>query len=303
MPVWLNPLALAGLLAAAGPVIVHLLRRERAPRIPFPSLRFVREARTAAVRVRLPSDIWLLLLRAAIIAGAAVALAQPLFVTPSRRESWDARVSRAVVVDVSPSMAAAGASASEAAAAERRDAAFAVRIDAARLRDGLEQAVETLNSAPPSRREIVVVSDFQVGSLAGADVAAVPEDIGIRLVTVGTLPPAARFNSGVMLAAPGVGARMQQVYVSAEGTLVREAPAERSLEGVRLLNAGPAADALLRAVALAGAPAASPAQPLTLAFTATAPAATNPPIERPVLPAPPAVLRTLLALRDDAELA
>ena len=302
MPVWLNPLALAGLLASAGPVIVHLLRRERAPRIPFPSLRFVREARTAAVRVRLPSDIWLLVLRVAIIAGAAVALAQPLFVTPSRRESWDARVSRAVVVDVSPSMAAAGASAAEAAAAERRDAAFAVRIDAARLRDGLDQAVEALGSAPPSRREIVVVSDFQVGSLAGADVAAVPDDIGIRLVTVGTLPPAARFTSGEMLAAPGVGARRQQVHVTAEGTLVREVPAERALEGVRLLNAGPAADALLRAVALAGAPAVSSAQPLTVAFTASAPGA-PPSIESPAVPAPPAVLRTLLALRNDAELA
>ena len=304
MPVWLNPLALAGLLAAAGPVIVHLLRRERAPRIAFPSLRFVREARTAAVRIRLPADIWLLVVRVAIVAGAAVALAQPLFVTPARREIWDARVSRAVVVDVSPSMAADGANASEAAAAERRDAAFAVRIDAAQLRDGLHQAVDALAAAPPSRREIVVVSDFQVGSLSGADVAAVPEDIGIRLVTVGTLPPAARFSGGVTFDAPGVPARRQQVDVTAEGTLVREVPAAGpSPEQVRLVNAGPAGDALLRAVARAGAPAAFASQPLTLAFSATAPDAPTPSIESPTLPAPPAALRTLVALRADAELA
>lgn len=303
MPVWLNPLALAGLLAAAGPAIVHLLRRERAARVPFPSLRFVREARTAAVRVRLPSDVWLLALRVLIVAGAAAALAQPLFVTPSRREIWDARVSRAVVVDVSPSMAATAGRASEAAAAEERDAAFAVRIEAARLRDGLEQAVNALAGAPPSRREVVVISDFQVGSMAGADVGIVPGGIGIRLVTIGTLPPAARFAGDVTLGASGADARAQHVEVSSNGTLVRETPAASAVHSIRLLNAGPAGDAMLRAVALAGAPAPPASRPLTLAFTSNAAGASIAEVPVPTTPVRPMILRTLLALRADAELA
>ena len=45
---WLNPLALAGLAAAALPVIIHLLKRHRATRVPFPTLRFMTDSRAAA---------------------------------------------------------------------------------------------------------------------------------------------------------------------------------------------------------------------------------------------------------------
>ena len=55
MIAWLQPAALIGLLALAGPILIHLLRRQRAPRVLFPSLRFVRPTRTAAVRLRVPS--------------------------------------------------------------------------------------------------------------------------------------------------------------------------------------------------------------------------------------------------------
>ena len=65
---WTNPAALWALVVSAAPVIIHLLRRHRAARIPFPSLRFVRPAETSAVRLRRPSDSWLLVLRVAILA-------------------------------------------------------------------------------------------------------------------------------------------------------------------------------------------------------------------------------------------
>ena len=64
---WLNPLALAGLAAAALPVIIHLLKRHRAVRVPFPTLRFLTDSRAAAVRIRSLSDPLLLIVRVAAI--------------------------------------------------------------------------------------------------------------------------------------------------------------------------------------------------------------------------------------------
>ena len=101
MIAWLNPGALVGLAVLAGPVLVHLLLRHRAARILFPSLRFVRASRTAAVRLRPPSDWLLLALRLATLGLAVLALAQPLLLAPARVAAWNARLARAVVVDVS----------------------------------------------------------------------------------------------------------------------------------------------------------------------------------------------------------
>ena len=42
------------------------------------------------------------MVRCAIVAAAALALARPLLVTPARRAAWDARTARAIVVDVTP---------------------------------------------------------------------------------------------------------------------------------------------------------------------------------------------------------
>jgi hypothetical protein len=190
MIVWLNPAALAGLVLLAGPVLVHLLLRHRAVRVPFPSLRFVRPSRTSAVRVRLLSDLALLLLRLAIVALAVAALAQPLLLVRPRLAAWDARMARAIVVDVSDSTRTRGEALSEAAdavEAEGRGAVFAARIDAAELRPGVLQAIRRLASAPPARREIVVISDFQRGALTREDLGAVPPSIGIRLVQVGAV--------------------------------------------------------------------------------------------------------------------
>ena len=61
--VWLLPAALAGLTLLAGPLALHLLTRHRARRLPFPTLRFVPPSNTAAVRLRQPTDVWLLILR------------------------------------------------------------------------------------------------------------------------------------------------------------------------------------------------------------------------------------------------
>src|SRR5262245_59432553 len=101
---WQNVAALWALPLLAIPIIVHLLRVHRADRVLFPSLRFVQPSRTAAVRLRMPSDLLLLALRLTIVAMTIAALARPVVVTSSRLRNWNASTARAVVVDTSASM-------------------------------------------------------------------------------------------------------------------------------------------------------------------------------------------------------
>ena len=105
--VWLVPGAFAALLLLGGPIAVHLLARRNARRLTFPATHFIRATQAAAVTLRRPSDIGLLLLRLAIVAIAVLAAAGPLVLTPWRTATWNARVSRAVVLDTSRSMVSA----------------------------------------------------------------------------------------------------------------------------------------------------------------------------------------------------
>ena len=127
---WLNPLALAGLAAAALPVIIHLLKRQRATRVPFPTLRFLTDSRAAAVKLRSLSDPLLLVLRVAAIAAAVLAAAQPDVVTSWQRARDDRRLARAIVVDTSSSTNALARTREAAVALERRaDAVVELRSD------------------------------------------------------------------------------------------------------------------------------------------------------------------------------
>ena len=265
---WLNPAALALLAAVAGPLLVHLLLRQRAVRVRFPSLRFITGASTAAVRPRAPSDRLLLLLRAAIVAAAAVAVAAPVFITPGRRAAWDSRLSRAVVLDTSPSMADAAARSIEAAAAERRGATHAIAIEARDLRDGVARGVEELRRAPSSRREIVVVSDLHNGSLTAADVQRVPASYGLTFVDVGRLRPARRIRGGQTLGAGDVAATEEIVALAGRSTAVSFLPAAASLDGLSIQGDTRHVAGLLRIVAGAGAPAPSLDEPMAVVFAA-----------------------------------
>jgi hypothetical protein len=184
---WLAPGALAGLVLLAGPLVVHLLARRHARRITFPATQFVRATQAAAVRLRRPTDIGLLVLRLAIVGAAVLAAAQPLVVTRWRLAQWNARVSRAVIVDTSRSMPDAEA-ASRLAARETTGAFRSRRIDTPDLRDGLARGATWVESTPPSRREVVLVSDFQRDAIDRESVGRLPADVGIRLVRAGTGP-------------------------------------------------------------------------------------------------------------------
>lgn len=194
----LAPAAWWGLIAIAVPILVHLLVRGRAPRVLFPSVRFIPAAPLAAVRVRLLSDRGLLLLRAGIIALAVWALTGPVFVTDRRREMWTHRVARAVV------LSGTGGEGERLAADEARGAFAHARFAAPVLADALRDAAEWLDVQPPAARELVVVGDLHEGALTQHDLAAVPRAAGIRFVTTAATVERVTINlHGIASLAPG----------------------------------------------------------------------------------------------------
>lgn len=184
--VWLVPGAFAALLLLAGPIAVHLLARRNARRLMFPATHFVRATKAAAVTLRRPSDIGLLLLRCAIVLAAVLAAAQPTLLGAWRTRAWNERIARAVVLDTSRSMPASGEGRR---LAEQEMTAFAnVRFDGEDLRDAIHRAADWFGSAPPAQREIVVISDFQRGAIDRAALSPIPASVGIRFIRAGTHP-------------------------------------------------------------------------------------------------------------------
>lgn len=183
--------AAAAAVLLAGPILVHMLLRRHARRIVFPATRFLLPTRAAAVRVRRPSDIALLILRMAIVGAAVLAVMQPIVITPRRLASWDARMVRAVVVDTSASV---GDSPDRARLVEQELTAFrAQRFDGPDVREAVTRAAAWLADSPPARREVVILSDFQRGAFDRADLDVLPNGAGVRTIRVGhPRPDAAR---------------------------------------------------------------------------------------------------------------
>ncbi len=73
-----DPVMLIGLLAAGIPVLLHLLNRVRAPVVQFPTLRFLRLTAQKTSRRRQVQHFLLLLMRMAVFALIAMAIAGPL---------------------------------------------------------------------------------------------------------------------------------------------------------------------------------------------------------------------------------
>lgn len=169
-----NPWAWIGALALALPVAVHLLRRHRATRRPFPTLRFLPEARVVAVRRHRPTDVSLMIVRLLIVGAAIVALAQPIWHgRPGAGPAASPGLARAIVIDrLTP-------------AAERtvdgEAATTQVVVETADLRAGLASAIGWI-ARQSGRREVVIVSSFPFASLTAAYAAAVPAGVGLRFV-------------------------------------------------------------------------------------------------------------------------
>ncbi len=190
-----NPWAWLGLAAVAAPILVHLLARRPARRIPFPTLRFLPATRLAPIRRGRLTDVGLLLIRCGAIVAAVAALAQPFWRATSADRTGQPELARAILMDASWSMSRDAVAGGTTAAAARREA-DALRPSATQARVVESPAMaETLQAAgfwlaqQPMRRELVLISDFQAGAIEGADLNGIPSDVGIRLIRIDARAP------------------------------------------------------------------------------------------------------------------
>jgi hypothetical protein len=216
---WQNPWAWGGLAAVALPILIHLLTRQRARTVRFPTLRFVRPSALMPTRRTRLNDALLLLVRASIIAVAAAALAQPLFPTESRRATASRAIARAIIVDTSASMRYVSADGDTAVSTALRtadslaqSASSAIIMHTGSAAGELGAAARAATEWTASQRgrgEVVVVSDFRENAFDSLDVALLPPDVTVRLRAISgdsgsigeapALTPAQRFDPVIVV--------------------------------------------------------------------------------------------------------
>jgi hypothetical protein len=247
---WLTPIAFAGLVLLAIPIVIHLLARQHSRRVPFPSLRFVPASQLAALRRRAVADWPLLLVRVAILVAAVVAAATPVLVSDTRRAGWESRVARAIVVS------GENDEANSRAQQEEQTSVFSARFTTNSLADGIKEAETWLAVQPPAAREVVVIGALRDGVLAAADLATLSPHVGVRFVPLSPSGPAVR-QVGAVAELDGA-IRQVQMTITAERDLTRgEQTRAEDVVGSRIRLIAPAADqpyadALRRAVLRSG---------------------------------------------------
>lgn len=97
--------ALAGLVVAAGPIVIHLLNRQRYRVVEWAAMDFLRQAVRRSRRILRLRDLLLLALRTLCVLLFALAMARPYFVASSAQLDPDQPVHAVLVVDNSLSMA------------------------------------------------------------------------------------------------------------------------------------------------------------------------------------------------------
>jgi hypothetical protein len=221
---FLTPLFLAGLATLAIPVLVHLIQRERKRVVEFPSLMFVRRIPYQSVRRRRIRHWALLLLRAAAITLIVIAFARP-FLRQGASAAAAAGGAREIVIllDQSASMGyddhfrraqdaartvVRGMGAGDRATlvlfarnAEENMRATSDRgrleaaIGAAKVTSGatrygpaVKLAESILARSPVTRRDAVLISDFQKSGWTGSEEARFPEGMTLSTVSVASTP-------------------------------------------------------------------------------------------------------------------
>lgn len=244
---FLVPAFLAGLVALAVPLLLHLRHRERQKPRPFPSLMFLARVPIRTDQKRRITDWPLLLLRLLALVLLVAAFARPFLREAPRGADADAGLT-VLLLDRSASMAATGVreawSDSARAVIDRLPAGRRVAVvafdgnatilatptadhaaartavesapdpaGATRYSAGLRAAAQLL-AAEPVPGEIVVVTDLQRSGLAAASAPSLPS--GTQLVTV-AVPPAARENMAVVAieVEPIAGGTARRVLVAA----------------------------------------------------------------------------------------
>ena len=258
---FLSPLFLLGAVAAAVPIILHLLKREPEARVRFSAVRLLRQAPVEHTRRRHLNELLLLLLRVAALLLLAFAFARPFFGTGAASASASLTV---VALDTSLSLSAPGQfeKARELARTTIADArtdlvalvtfadsalvAARPSADRALVRSAVDNAAAgaggtryraALNAAAnlfdDRSGALVVVTDMQAGGWKPGDDVRLPAEVKLDVVDVGPPPP----NFAV------VGARTSGDRVIA---VVRNAAADARDTKVRLnIDGRPAGEALV----------------------------------------------------------
>jgi hypothetical protein len=266
---FLAPAFLAGLVAVAVPVLIHLINRERKVVVEFPSLMFLQRIPYRSVRRQKIRHLLLLLLRCAALALLAAAFARPFF---DRRHAGIATTgAREVVIllDRSSSMGYADRWTKAKTAAKKvvsglgvgdratlvlfaGDASVAsepmatpdritAAINAAKLSaegthyaPALKLASQIVGASTLPRREVVLISDYQKVGWANHNEVVFPKGTTITPIDLG-------------------GAAASDVAV-AQVTTDRDSTGERDRVTVaaRLINTGAAARAVTATLAIGG---------------------------------------------------
>lgn len=216
--IFLHPLALVGLAAAAIPALLHLFQRRQPPEVDFPALRYLSEAeRKSARRLRL-RHLLLLLLRTALIVTVVLAAARPLVPAGS---SGGTHPPSALVLVLDNSLSSGAVVGGQVALDRLKAAARAVLRRASPddrlwlvLADGIvrggaqdellaavdsapadprrldlvsavTRAIRVAAAAPMSVREVHVISDLQRTALASG---RVPAASGVRILALAPRP-------------------------------------------------------------------------------------------------------------------
>jgi len=189
---FLNISMLFGAIGAAIPILIHLFSRRKRKVIVFSSLRFLTALEPRTLRWLRIKQRWLLLLRTAILAAIALALARPYWQPQGGHGAAPGPHRVAVLVDASLSMQAGGRwdvlqsrlrvlkkyltpkddfhvfwmgrdAASDHALSELEAAVTetASTPQASEVGSSLRQAVAWLDQVPESPRDLIVFSDFQ----------------------------------------------------------------------------------------------------------------------------------------------
>jgi hypothetical protein len=101
---FLSPFFLLGAMAAALPVLVHLVRRTRAVKVQYPSLMFLRRIEQKTIRKRKLRNLLLLALRCAALLLLALAFSRPYLTGPTPVSALSDRRASVILIDASYSM-------------------------------------------------------------------------------------------------------------------------------------------------------------------------------------------------------
>lgn len=213
---FLYPVFLIGAAAAAVPILLHLLKRETAPPLPFSAVRFLKRAPEDRSRRKRLRELLLLALRVSALALLAAAFARPYLTggasgpsgvtivavdtsfslsSPGRFDRIRALAREAIDTAESGHLVGVVAFSDEAAVvAEPSLDRGAARGAVDRLEPGFggtryRGALDRANAAVGGRRgTVVLVTDLQrTGWRADAE-GAVPAEVAVRVVDVGDLP-------------------------------------------------------------------------------------------------------------------